>query len=226
MTPFIINYILICIIYYLIGSIPIAYLFARTKNIDITKAGSGNVGALNSYEVTKSKTIGILVFVLDLLKGFLPALLIAKVFTLPFSFAVIPLALLVAGHNFSIWLKFKGGRGLAIGVGILLVVNFWIIVIWGVLFLLTFAVKRNVHIGNIAATVLTPLILIFFSNFIVKFNYDFGVYNTDISYNFNLIFTFCSVVSILVLLKHIKPIVEFIRKAKSIDNNLQTTNKD
>jgi len=213
MSPFIINYILICILYYLIGSIPTAYLIVRFKNIDITKAGTGNVGALNSYEVTKSKKIGILVFVLDFLKGFIPSLLIAKVFVLPLSLSMIPLAMLILGHNFSIWLKFKGGRGLSVGVGIYLVVNFWIIIIWCVLYLLSYFVKRSIHIGNVAATLLTPLLLIFFSGFFVRFNYDYGIYNTDISYNFNLLFTFCAVLSILVLIKHIKPIVELIRKS-------------
>ena len=213
MSPFIINYILICILYYLIGSIPTAYLIVRFKNIDITKAGTGNVGALNSYEVTKSKKIGILVFVLDFLKGFIPSLLIAKVFVLPLSLSMIPLAMLILGHNFSIWLKFKGGRGLSVGVGIYLVVNFWIIIIWCVLYLLSYFVKRSIHIGNVAATLLTPLLLIFFSGFFVRFNYDYGIYNTDISYNFNLLFTFCAVLSILVLIKHIKPMVELIRKS-------------
>ncbi len=213
MTPFIINYILICILYYLIGSIPTAYLIVRFKNIDITKAGTGNVGALNSYEVTQSKTIGILVFFLDFLKGFIPSLLIAKVFVLPLSLSIIPLAMLIVGHNFSVWLGFKGGRGLSVGVGIYLVVNFWIIVIWCALYLLSYLVKRSIHIGNVAATLLTPLLLIFFSGFFVRFNYDFGMYNTDISYNFNLLFTFCAVLSILVLIKHIKPMVELIRKS-------------
>ena len=212
MSPFIINYILICILYYLIGSIPTAYLIVRFKKIDITKAGTGNVGALNSYEVTKSKTIGILVFVLDFLKGFLPSLLIAKVFVLPLSLAIIPLAMLIVGHNFSVWLKFKGGRGLSVGVGIYLVVNFWIIIIWCLLYILAYLVKRSIHLGNVAATLLTPLLLIFFSGFFVQFDYDYGIYNTDISYNFNLLFTFCAVLSILVLIKHIKPMVELIRK--------------
>jgi len=213
MTPFILNYVLICIIFYLIGSIPIAYLFVRFKNIDITKAGSGNVGAMNSYDVTNSKTIGILVFVLDFMKGLLSSLLITKVFNLPLSLSLIPLALLVAGHNFSIWLKFKGGRGLSVGVGIYLVVNFWIIIIWCVLFLLSNVVKREVHIGNVIATILTPLVLIFFPGFFVRFNYDFGLYNTDISYNFNLIFTFCVVLSLMILIKHVKPIVELVKKS-------------
>jgi glycerol-3-phosphate acyltransferase PlsY len=213
MSPFIVNYILICILYYLIGSIPTAYLIVRFKNIDITKAGTGNVGALNSYEVTKSKKIGILVFFLDFLKGFIPSLLIAKVFVLPLSLSIIPLAMLILGHNFSIWLKFKGGRGLSVGVGIYLVVNFWIIIIWCALYLLSYLVKRSIHIGNVAATLLTPLLLIFFSAFFVRFNYDYGIYNTDISYNVNLLFTFCAVLSILVLIKHIKPMVELIGKS-------------
>ncbi|HEY5124101.1 MAG TPA: glycerol-3-phosphate acyltransferase [Ignavibacteria bacterium] len=215
MTPFILNYILICLLFYIIGSIPSAYLIVRSRKIDITKAGSGNVGALNSYEVTKSKTIGILVLVLDFLKGFIPAFLLAKIILLPLSLAIFPLLLLVAGHNFSVWIKFKGGRGLATTAGIFVVVNFWLFIIWGVLFLVIFAVRRNVHIGNIAATVLMPLVTIFISDFIVKYNYDFGLYNDDVHYNFNLLFTLSASVCILILIKHIKPLIELIRETKN-----------
>jgi glycerol-3-phosphate acyltransferase PlsY len=215
MTPFILNYILICLLFYIIGSIPSAYLIVKSRKIDITKAGSGNVGALNSYEVTKSKTIGILVLVLDFLKGFIPAFLLAKIFTMPLYLAIFPLLLLVAGHNFSLWIKFKGGRGLATTAGIFVVVNFWLFIIWGVLFLVIFAVRRNVHIGNIAATVLMPLVTIFISDFIVKYNYDFGLYNDDVHYNFNLLFTLSTAVCILILIKHIKPLIELIRETKN-----------
>lgn len=215
MSPFILNYILICILFYLIGSIPTAYLLVRNKNIDITQAGSGNVGALNSYDVTKSKTIGILVLVLDFLKGFIPALLLTRFFLLPFSYAILPLILLVVGHNFSVWLKFKGGRGLATSAGISLAVNFWLLIIWCTVFFIVYAVRRNIHFANIAATVFMPLVVIFTSDLIVKFNYDYGLNNGDVNFNLNLLFTLTSVISILILIRHIKPLMDMIRNMKN-----------
>ena len=69
------EYLLSSIIGYLFGSIPTAYLLLkRTRGIDITNAGTGNVGAMNSYEVTNSKSIGIIVLLIDFLKGMIPAL--------------------------------------------------------------------------------------------------------------------------------------------------------
>lgn len=211
MPALVLNIILISIIFYLIGSIPTAYLLARIKNIDITKSGSGNVGALNTYEVTKSKTIGILVLVIDILKGFIPSFVLTRYLEAPLSISVIPILMLIVGHNFSVWLKFKGGRGLATTAGISIAVNFWILIIWSVLFLLVFLVRRNVHIGNVAATVLMPIILIFTSGFVVKFTYDYGWAGEKIVYDFNWLFTLCSSVSILILIKHIKPLIELIK---------------
>lgn len=216
MQILILNIVLISILFYLIGSIPSAYLIARTKDIDITKSGSGNVGALNSYEVTKSKTVGVLVLIIDLLKGFIPALVLTRILKTPMSFCVIPLLMLVVGHNFSVWLKFKGGRGLATTAGISLTVNFWLLIFWSVLFILTFAIKRNVHIGNLVATVLLPLTIIFSSDFIMKFNYDYSFVNSAPTVDIGMLFTFTSSVCILILIKHINPIIELIKQNNKI----------
>ena len=64
------NYLLSCIIGFLVGSLPTAFIILKkTKGIDITSAGTGNVGAMNSFEVTNSKIIGLIVFIIDALKG-------------------------------------------------------------------------------------------------------------------------------------------------------------
>jgi len=213
MTPLILNIILLSILFYLIGSIPTAYLLVRSKNIDITQTGSGNVGALNSFEVTGSKKIGVFVLVIDFLKGFIPSFILTRYLEAPLSISVLPILMLIVGHNFSVWLKFKGGRGLATAAGISIAINFWLLIIWCVLFLLVFLVKRNVHAGNIAATVLMPLVLIFTSGFVVKFTYDF--YSGADIYNFNWLFTLFASISILILIKHIGPLVELL-KTKNI----------
>ncbi|MDD5363277.1 MAG: glycerol-3-phosphate acyltransferase [Ignavibacteria bacterium] len=204
----IIEYILLCIIFYLIGSIPAAYLFLKYKTgKDITKEGSGNSGALNTLQVSGSKSAGFTVLVLDLLKGFIPSYLLFRVVDLPLEFVFIPVVLLVAGHNFSVWLGFKGGRGLATAAGICLAVSPVILLIWVVLFIISYGIYRNVHFGNIVATVILPL-FVYVSKPILE-NLD----NLAVR-NFEMYFSFVTVLCLIVMLKHIGPFFELIKDAK------------
>ncbi len=213
MEKYIINYILLCLICYFIGSIPAAYLIVKRKHKkDITKEGSGNVGTLNSYEITGSRSTGIVVLALDFLKGFIPTLVLGYFLSLPLTIIFLPLVCIVVGHNFSIWLKFKGGRGLATAAGIGIIVNFWLPIIWCVLYLFAYLVKKNVHIGNIFATVLMPLVLIFSPDFFVKFTYDYSLFDyITCQSNFEVLFAFSSSISLVILLKHVNPFLEIIR---------------
>lgn len=110
---------------YLIGSIPNAYLIGKlVRGIDIRQHGSGNVGATNVFR-TIGKTWGSVAFGLDVLKGFLASAFLAKYFTdqTPLQFGVFQLLLGVAailGHVFPIWLRFKGGKGVATSCGVFL----------------------------------------------------------------------------------------------------------
>jgi glycerol-3-phosphate acyltransferase PlsY len=123
-------YWLLCIAYYLIGSIPTAYLVLKFRHqLDIRNEGTGNVGAMNSYDVTGSKSTGIFVFIVDFLKGIIPTIILLYVFNLSLYFIILPLVLLVFGHNFSAFLKFKGGRGLATSAGVLIIINFCLVII-------------------------------------------------------------------------------------------------
>ncbi len=107
---------------YLVGSFPTAYVIGKhLRNIDISGTGSGNIGARNAYEVTGSKAIGITVGTIDVMKGFLVTLLATLLYGLvPGLTAAV---FVVLGHNYSIFIKFKGGRGLATGAGALLVLQ-------------------------------------------------------------------------------------------------------
>lgn len=202
------EYLLLCVLFYLIGSIPTAYLIIlRSTGKDITKEGSGNVGALNSYEVTKSKRTGIAVLVIDFLKGFIPSFIFLKVAGFSFETLLIPFILLIAGHNFSVWLKFKGGRGLATAAGLCVAVEPYALLIWCLLFLLSFAVYRKVHFGNIVATLLLPLAFYLTKPFLL-------VFDGAMSNGFEVLFALVSAISLLILLKHIGPFMEMVRKAK------------
>ena len=113
------------IIAYLLGAVPFGMLLARLKGVDIRKAGSGNIGATNVFR-SVSKALGITTFVLDFLKGFLPAFLfpillqrIAGVDDPAKWLALGCGAAAIAGHNWPVYLRFKGGKGVATGAGML-----------------------------------------------------------------------------------------------------------
>lgn len=199
------EYILLCILFYIIGSIPTAYLLVKYKTgKDITKEGSGNVGALNSFEVSKSRLIGITVLVLDFLKGFLPSFLFLKIAGYSIETMFLPIALIVLGHNFSVWLKFKGGRGLATAAGIIVAVEPVVLLIWCILFLISYVFYRKVHFGNIVATLLVP----------VFYYLWLSLFFITASNNLNYIFVFITIVCLLILLKHIHPFLDMIKTRK------------
>ncbi|MBP9096094.1 MAG: glycerol-3-phosphate acyltransferase [Ignavibacteria bacterium] len=207
------EYWALCLVYYLIGSIPTAYLVLKFRHqLDIRNEGTGNVGAMNSYDVTGSKSTGIIVMLVDLFKGLIPALILLYVLKLNLYFTIIPLVLLVLGHNFSVFIKFKGGRGLATGAGVLLVMNFWIVILWIVFYFIIRKIKDNVHIATVIALVLIPLALIFGQDLIVPFSYGYGVFGKEIT--FTLLFALSSSIVIVILLKHITPIFELITNHK------------
>ena len=136
---------------YLLGSIPTAWLLVRWKSgTDIRRAGSGNVGTLNSYEVTGSGLVGVAVLVVDLLKGVL-AVALAERFA---GWGTGPAAAAgaVAGHAFPVWLGFQGGRGLATGAGAMLLLSWPLIAAWGVVWAAAKALLRDVNAANAAAT--------------------------------------------------------------------------
>lgn len=138
---------------YLIGSIPSAYFVVKWKSdVDIRKAGSGNVGTLNSYEVTNSKLVGVLVLVLDLLKGVIAVLIAQRAIGNEFATLASAGVGAVLGHNFPIWLNFQGGRGLATAAGVMLVLGWSFIAVWGVVWFVGKMISKDVNVGNAIAT--------------------------------------------------------------------------
>ncbi len=147
---------------YLSGSVPFGYLAGKLKGIDIRKHGSGNIGATNAIRVL-GKGIGIPVFLLDVLKGWLPVWLaagwiaqtgcdvevvtIGKVLT---GFAA------VLGHMFTFWLGFKGGKGIATTCGVLAGVSLAGMIGGWVGFLTFLFAFRYVSLGSLAAAVGVP----------------------------------------------------------------------
>lgn len=194
------SYILCGVIGYLLGSIPTAYIILKqTKGIDITKDGTGNVGAMNSYRVSKSKKLAALVFVIDMLKGLLSALVVKLLFPDEYLCPMIALIAAVLSHCYSPWIKFKGGRGLATSAGGALVLSTPILVLWGLSWLMTFSIKKNVHIANFAATMLAMIISL------AAFGY-IDSHSSIHAANFLQFGTSLSILFIIILTKHIEPL--------------------
>ncbi|MDP2938110.1 MAG: glycerol-3-phosphate 1-O-acyltransferase PlsY [Candidatus Omnitrophota bacterium] len=158
------------LISYLIGSIPTAYIFGRVlKGIDIRKFGSGNVGATNALRVL-GKPAGIAVLVLDILKGFvvvffLGNIIVARITGIPDDITTRVLLGLscICGHNWTIFLKLKGGKGMATTLGVLLgltvkvaglkLIFVMVILTWLVVFIITRIVSLASMISGIALPV-------------------------------------------------------------------------
>jgi glycerol-3-phosphate acyltransferase PlsY len=116
----IINIIIIVVLSYLIGSIPTAFLFGKIlKGIDIRQHGSGNVGATNAFRIL-GKGPGTAVLVIDMLKGFLPVVFLAGWLHPGVEGSIAAAVGAVCGHNWTCFLAFRGGKGVATSVGVLM----------------------------------------------------------------------------------------------------------
>ena len=153
---------------YIIGSIPTAYIFGRVlKGLDIREYGSGNTGATNVFRVI-GKGPGIAVLVIDIIKGFISATYLASGFlylapvTRPELYRIMVGLSAIAGHNWTIFLKFKGGKGVAASAGVvigLIPKIFWLgFLVW----LITFFITGFVSLGSIVAVISIPIFTLAF----------------------------------------------------------------
>lgn len=148
--------------FYLVGSIPTGYLMGRSRGIDIRQHGSGNIGATNVGRVM-GRTWGFVAFACDFLKGFLPLFLVRTWF-FPDS-ANWPVAALligcgmaaILGHNYTPWLGFKGGKGIATSAGVLGALMPWVLATALSLWIVATLLTRTVSIGSILAAASLPL---------------------------------------------------------------------
>jgi glycerol-3-phosphate acyltransferase PlsY len=192
------------------GSIPTAYLILKKfRKLDITKEGSGNVGTLNSFEITNSKLIGISVLIIDFFKGWTSVFLINMIYGDNFNLMAIALFFAILAHCFSPWLKFKGGRGLATGAGGASMLFPIILLLWIVFWLLMYLLKKSIHLSNIIATILIIVVSLSYSNLLNKFTFPPA--------ESGLLFgTFVSFMMLVILSKHIEPLKEYIITQKNI----------
>lgn len=162
------------LISYLIGSIPTAYLFGRAlKGIDIRKIGSGNVGATNAMRAL-GKGPALIILLIDILKGFITVVFLGNYFiNKPILLEAQNLTIImglccICGHNWTVFLQFKGGKGIATSFGVLLglslkvaglnVVIGLIVLIW----LIIFTVSRIVSLASIVGAIMLPILSFYF----------------------------------------------------------------
>jgi glycerol-3-phosphate acyltransferase PlsY len=142
---------------YLLGSIPTGYLFAKAKGIDIRTVGSGNIGATNAFRVL-GKTIGITVLLIDLLKGFVACRYVAFGPTAPSeAHQMIAGLFAILGHNYTCWLRFKGGKGIATSAGVLLALVPAGFAIAATVFFVVLAMSRYVSLSSIISAIVLPI---------------------------------------------------------------------
>ena len=153
---------IIGIISYLMGSIPFGLILTKIfLKKDIREIGSGNIGATNALR-TGNKTIGYSTLIFDILKAIAPVVYV-KIFYQDFLYIASLCAFL--GHVFPIWLKFKGGKGVATYVGILFAINFYFGIIFIISWFITFFISKYSSLSSLIGAASIPIYLLILTQF-------------------------------------------------------------
>lgn len=203
--------IITALLSYVLGAVPTAFLLVKFHHgVDIRENGTGNVGAMNSLKVSKSKSTGIKVLLGDFLKGLIAILLSKLIFGDNFIIQSTAILFSVIGHCFSFWIKFKGGKGLATAAGGSIGFLPSILIVWLLFWAISFVFKKNINFGNIVATFLTPLAFIVFADFFVKYGYPKAANSSQLIISVVLLMT-------VILIKHKPNIMELFIRNKNLD---------
>jgi glycerol-3-phosphate acyltransferase PlsY len=153
-------FIFVLIVIYLIAAIPTGVILSRLmSNEDVRLKGSGNIGATNVYRVA-GKLAGILTLIGDVMKGFLP-LLACKTWVAPTPTQLgVASVIAIIGHCYPVYLRFKGGKGVATALGIFLVLSPQAVLVALAVFVLTVATTRYISLGSILAAMSAPLLIL------------------------------------------------------------------
>lgn len=196
--------IFIAALSYLLGSIPFGYLLVRIfQGEDVRLSGSGNIGATNVSR--KSPILGILTLLLDALKG-VAAVKLTLFFSnpprrggLPYAALAMAAMFAILGHLFPVWLKFRGGKGVATGLGAFAVIAPNAVIAAAVIFILVILVFRYVSLASIAAVAIFP--------FAVYAFHEYG--------NSSLALLFMAISSLLIIVRHYQNIHRLLAGTES-----------
>ena len=156
------EYLIIALGSYLLGSIPFGFILTKIfLKKDIRDIGSGNIGATNALR-TGNKLLGYATLILDITKSIIPVLYVK--FNYPDYIFIASLCAFL-GHVFPLWIRFKGGKGVATYVGILFSINIILGLIFIVSWIITFLVSKYSSLSSLVASLVVPIYLIFFENY-------------------------------------------------------------
>jgi glycerol-3-phosphate acyltransferase PlsY len=147
---------LISLAAYLLGSIPFGYLIVKLRGADIRKAGSGNIGAANVMR-NAGALAGVLTLLLDAAKGYVAVWLTSRWTGGNIRWMTVAAVAAVVGHMYPVWLKFRGGKGVATGLGVFLPICPMAVAAGTVLWILVVAFWRYSSLGSIVASAALPL---------------------------------------------------------------------
>ena len=154
--------LIIGIISYLMGSIPFGLILTKLfLKKDIREIGSGNIGATNVLR-SGNKIIGYTTLIFDILKAVIPVIFVKTYYT---DFLYLASLCAFLGHVFPVWLKFKGGKGVATYVGILFVINIYFGIIFALCWFIIFGITKFSSLSSLIASISIPVYLIITSNF-------------------------------------------------------------
>jgi len=181
--------LLVILVSYILGSIPFGYIIAKIKGVDITKLGSGNIGATNVGRYLGKPYFFIVLF-LDAIKGFIPTILFKLLFGL--EYGILAGLFSVIGHSYSIFMKFKGGKGVATGLGVsIALIPIETIIGFGVWFLVLMIFKIMALASIISAVSVFIVVLFLEKSSLIKI--------------------VCGIIAVLIVLRHKSNIERIIK---------------
>ena len=187
------DYILVIVVAYFLGSIPFGFVLTKIfLKKDIRDIGSGNIGATNALR-TGNKAVGFSTLILDVVKAVIPIIFIKYNFPEYIYIAALSVFL---GHVFPIWLKFKGGKGVATYIGFLFGLNPYIAILFLLVWLVTAFVSKYSSLGSLIGILVAPVYYIF------------------INFNFYILIFFIYL-TLIIYLKHTENIKRLINKTES-----------
>jgi glycerol-3-phosphate acyltransferase PlsY len=203
-------FLILLLMSYLLGSIPFGYIVSKIKGVDITKVGSKNIGMANVFR-NVGPVYGVIVLFLDAFKGFLPTFMAINYKLLDHQVLMIGLVSII-GHSFSIFLRFKGGKGVATSFGVFLAISPIISVMGLIIWIISVLITRYSSLGSILAAF---VVFVISSSYLI-FNFNFNIFMSE--YKGSKIFLISLIiVSFIILAKHRD---NFIRIIQGKENKL------
>jgi len=192
------NIAIVAILSYLVGAIPASFIMGKiARGIDLREHGSGNLGAANTFRVLGSRA-AVPVLLFDIGKGFFAAWYISGLGEGTIWFALLAAVSVVTGHNYSVFVRFSGGKGVGTTAGAFLALAPYAILFSVVIWLITLLLTRIVSLASMVAVVLLP-ITIYLSNMLL----DTGIHGS--------VFLLSIMVAVLVIYKH-RPNIQRLRE--------------